>query len=244
MTTTNQPLLKCLVIDDEPLARRAIVDFIVKVDFLEATNSCASAIEALELIERETFDLIFLDINMPYLSGIEFLETLSNPPLVIFTTAYSEHALEGYRFDIVDYLLKPIDFKRFYQASLKAKQLYILKSEKTNQVATDSFVYVRQDDSFIKIDWNDLLFVEGMQNYLKLQMIDKSLVIHQTMTTIEELLPKQSFFRIHKSYLININHISSISGTRLFINEKQLPISRMRKEELLKQVVYKKLLSR
>lgn len=237
-------LLKCLVIDDEPLARRAIVDFISRVDFLEATKSCASAIEAIELIEEESFDLIFLDINMPYLSGIEFLETISNPPLVIFTTAYSEHALEGYRFDVVDYLLKPIDFKRFYQAALKAKQLFTLKAERSNTPINDPFLFVRQDDSFIKINWTTLQYIEGMQNYLKLHFTDKSIVIHQTMTTIEELLPQDNFFRIHKSYLVNINHIDSISGTRLFINGKELPISRMRKEALLKEVVFTKLLSR
>lgn len=242
--TSKETLLKCLVIDDEPLARRAIVDFISKVDFLEATKSCASAIEAIELIEVESFDLLFLDINMPYLSGIEFLETIANPPLVIFTTAYSEHALEGYRFDVVDYLLKPIDFKRFYQATLKAKQLFNLKAEKAINSLNDPFLYVRQDDSFIKIDSNNLLYIEGMQNYLKLYLIDKTIVIHQTMTTIEELLPQANFFRIHKSYLVNINHIDSISGTRLFINGKELPISRMRKEALLKEVVYKKLLSK
>ncbi len=237
-------LLKCLVIDDEPLARGAIVDFISRVDFLEATKSCASAIEAIELIEEESFDLIFLDINMPYLSGIEFLETISNPPLVIFTTAYSEHALEGYRFDVVDYLLKPIDFKRFYQAALKAKQLFTLKAERSNTPINDPFLFVRQDDSFIKINWTTLQYIEGMQNYLKLHFTDKSIVIHQTMTTIEELLPQDNFFRIHKSYLVNINHIDSISGTRLFINGKELPISRMRKEALLKEVVFTKLLSR
>lgn len=242
--TAKDTLLKCLVIDDEPLARRAIVDFIAKVDFLEATRSCASAIEAIDLLATESFDLLFLDINMPYLSGIEFLETITNPPMVIFTTAYSEHALEGYRFDVVDYLLKPIDFKRFYQAALKAKQLYILKADKESIPAKDSFLYVRQEDSFIKIDWNTLLYIEGMQNYLKLHLIDKTIVIHQTMTAIEELLPQDSFFRIHKSYLVNINHIESISGTRLFVNKKELPISRMRKETLLKEVVYKKLLSR
>lgn len=242
--TAKDTLLKCLVIDDEPLARRAIVDFIAKVDFLEATRSCASAIEAIDLLATESFDLLFLDINMPYLSGIEFLETITNPPMVIFTTAYSEHALEGYRFDVVDYLLKPIDFKRFYQAALKAKQLYILKADKETIPAKDSFLYVRQEDSFIKIDWNTLLYIEGMQNYLKLHLIDKTIVIHQTMTAIEELLPQDSFYRIHKSYLVNINHIESISGTRLFVNKKELPISRMRKETLLKEVVYKKLLSR
>lgn len=238
--------LKCLVVDDEPLARRAIVDYIAKIDFLETVNSCASALEAQELLSTEQYDLIFLDINMPYLSGIEFLEAINNPPMVIFTTAYSEHALEGYRLQVVDYLLKPIAFKRFFQAAVKAKEWYQLKidAKPTETVANDTLVYVKQDDRFIKIDWTAILYVEGMQNYLKLHFVDQTLIIHQTMIAIEELLPKEYFFRIHKSYLVNIAQIESIAGGQLTIHNTKLPISRMRKEALLNEVVYTKLLSR
>lgn len=239
-------ILKCLVVDDEPLAREAIVDFIAKVDFLEAVNSCASALEAQELLNTEVYDLIFLDINMPYLSGIDFLEAITNPPMVIFTTAYSQHALDGYRLQVVDYLLKPIVFKRFFQAAVKAKEWYQLKiaSRTTDTNTADTLVYVKQDDRFTKIDWMNILYVEGMQNYLKLHFSDQTLIIHQTMIAIEELLPKDYFFRIHKSYLINITQIDSIAGGHLIIQNTKLPIARMRKEDLLNEVVYKKLLSR
>lgn len=238
--------LKCLVVDDEPLARRAITDYIAKVEFLEATDSCSSAIEALELIEQNKYDLMFLDINMPYLSGIDFLESVKQPPMVIFTTAYSEYALEGFRLQVVDYLLKPIAFKRFYQAVVKAKDLYCLTSNNKTEAppTADNSVYVKHDDSYVKIEWTEIMYIEAMQNYLKLHLKDRCLIIHQTMIAIEELLPKDHFFRIHKSYLININHIDSISGGRVIIKDIELPISRMRKESLLNEVVYKNLLSK
>jgi len=246
MTTDKNTLqLKCLVIDDEPLARRAIVDFIAQVDFLTATASCGSALEAQELMSQDKFDLLFLDINMPYLSGIDFLEAISQPPMVIFTTAYSEHALEGYRLQIVDYLLKPIAFKRFYQAALKAKEWYELKhQQKTELSSSDGSMYIKHEDSFVKIQWETILYIEGMQNYVRIHTPQKSYIIHQTIVALEDLLPKEHFFRIHKSYLININHMSSISGNKVLIQGTSLPIARLRKEALLNEIIYKKLLSK
>lgn len=240
----SKPLIKCLVVDDEPLARNSIIDFIEKIDFLEVVGSCASALEASEYIQNGQVDLLFLDINMPYLSGLEFLDSLDRPPMAIFTTAYSEHALEGYRLQIVDYLLKPITFQRFYQASLKAQQLYSLTASAKQQVPADPFLYIRQGEGFQKISWVDILYIEGMQNYAKLHFKNQVLIIHQTMISLEETLPKEKFFRIHKSFLVNIDHIDSIAGGRLSINNQQLPISRTRREALLKEVVYKNLLSR
>ncbi|MBB6498905.1 LytR/AlgR family response regulator transcription factor [Pedobacter cryoconitis] len=241
---TNEAPLQCLVIDDEPLARTAISDFCSKLDFLTVAGTCATAMEASTYIQQGNIDLLFLDINMPYLSGLEFLESLEHPPLTILTTAYSEHALEGYRLQIVDYLLKPITFKRFYQAALKARQLHLMSQTARHPQPVDTFLYIRQGDSFQKISWVDILFIEGMQNYAKLHFKDRELIIHQTMISLEETLPKDNFFRIHKSYLINISHIDSVSGGRIFINGNELPISRNRREELLKEVVYTKLLSR
>lgn len=240
----SKVMIRCLVVDDEPLARHSIIDFIEKVDFLEVVGSCASALEASEYVQNGQVDLLFLDINMPYLSGLEFLDSLERPPMAIFTTAYSEHALEGYRLQIVDYLLKPITFQRFYQASLKAQQLFSLTASAKQPVPADPFLYIRQGEGFQKISWTDILYIEGMQNYAKLHFKNQVLVIHQTMISLEETLPKEKFFRIHKSFLVNIDHIDSIAGGRLSINGQQLPISRTRKEALLKEVVYKNLLSR
>lgn len=237
-------ILRCLVIDDEPLAREGIVDFIARVDFLQVAGTCASALEASAYIEKGDIDLLFLDINMPYLSGLALLESLETPPMTILTTAYSEHALEGYRLQIVDYLLKPITFQRFYQAVLKARQLHLMSTASKNSPATDTFLYVRQGDGFQKISWVDILYIEAMQNYAILHFKNQELIIHQTMISLEESLPRDNFFRIHKSYLINTTHIDSVSGGRVFINGKGLPISRARREDLLKDVVYTKLLSR
>lgn len=243
--SSNIPKMKCLIIDDEPLARFHLKELAGQIDFLSVEGTCATALEADAKVKESEIDLLFLDINMPYLTGLEFLEQLENPPLCILTTAYSEYALEGFRLQVVDYLLKPIAFNRFYQAVNKAQQQFIISEKlKKNTSLDDPFLYVRQSDSFIKVSWVDILYIESMQNYTKLHFKDKSLVIHQTMKAIEESLPSDHFFRIHKSYLINITHIDMISGGRLFINKIELPISRTRKEELLNQVVYKKLISK
>lgn len=239
------PKMKCLIIDDEPLARFHLKELADQIDFLSVEGTCATALEADTKVKESEIDLLFLDINMPYLSGLEFLEQLENPPLCILTTAYSEYALEGFRLQVADYLLKPIAFNRFYQAVNRAQQQFIISEKlKKNTSLDDPFLYVRQSDSFIKVSWVDILYIESMQNYTKLHFKDKSLIIHQTMKAIEESLPSDHFFRIHKSYLINITHIDMISGGRLFINKIELPISRTRKEELLNQVVYKKLISK
>ncbi len=237
--------LRCLVVDDEPIAIKGVVNFINQLDFLEVTDTCTSAMRATEILKSKDIDLMFLDINMPMLSGLEFLESLDKSPLTILTTAYSTHALEGFRLNVVDYLLKPLEFQRFFQAANKALDLFQSRIiiQNSNE-GSDSDMYIRQGDTFQRIIWEDILFVEGMQNYLKLHFKDKTFVIHQTMASLEEMLPKDSFFRIHISYLINIKKIDAISGGRVFINGKQLPISRHRKEDLLKTVVYVKLISK
>ncbi|WP_298740632.1 LytTR family DNA-binding domain-containing protein [uncultured Chitinophaga sp.] len=242
---TSSLRLKCLVVDDEPVAIKGVVNFIKQLDFLEVADTCTSAIKATEILKAKDIDLMFLDINMPMLSGLEFLQSLEKSPLTILTTAYSEHALEGFRLNVVDYLMKPLEFQRFFQAANKALGIYqsrlVLQNTKEG---ADADMYIRQGDSFQRINWQDILFVEGMQNYLKLHFKEKTFIIHQTMSSLEEMLPKDSFFRIHQSYLINTHKIDAISGGRVFINGKQLPLSRHRKEALLKAVVYIKLISK
>jgi len=240
ISKSNHPM-KCLVVDDEPIAREGIIDHIHKLDFLEVAGECSSAIEAADFLKHNTIDLMFLDIQMPHLTGLEFLESMKNKPLTVLTTAYSEYALEAFRLQVVDYLLKPITFQRFFQAALKAREQFNLRS---NNEDLNTGMYVRQGDSFVKIACTDILYVESMQNYLKLHFKDKVLTIHQTMVSLEDILPKESFFRIHKSFLVNVNHINLINGGRIFIKDKELPISRQRKDELLNAVVYKHLISK
>lgn len=236
--------MQCLVIDDEPIACEGIADYINRVDFLEIAATCPSAFDAAACLREKNIDLMFLDINMPYLSGLDFLESLDAAPLTIFTTAYSEYALEGFRLQVVDYLLKPFPFKRFYQAVLKARQMF-QSTIALPAVAEDvnPFLYVRQGETFQKIIGRDILFAESMQNYIKLHFKDRTLVIHQTMASLEETLSKVMFFRIHKCYLVNVFHIDSISGGRVFIGKNELPVSRQKKNELLNAVVYKNLIN-
>ncbi|HCO66321.1 MAG TPA: DNA-binding response regulator [Dysgonomonas sp.] len=242
---TDSYKLKCLVVDDESLVIKGIVNYIDKLDFLELDTTCSSAIEAISILNNKDIDLMFLDINMPYLTGIEFLETLENPPLTILITAYSEFALDGFRLHVTDYLLKPFSFQRFLQASQKALETYRSKTLlQNNEDEKNNTMYIRQGDTFQRIQWEDILYVEAMQNYLKLHMKDKMYIIHQTMASLEEILPKESFFRIHKSYLVNNSYIETISGNRLLIRGNELPISKYRREEFFNQVVYNKLITK
>lgn len=240
----EQPL-RCLVVDDESVAVKGIVNYINKIDFLQVTDTCSSALHAATILKKKEIDLMFLDINMPHLSGLDFLESLEKAPLSIITTAYSEYALEGYRLNVIDYLLKPISFQRFFQAVAKAQNTFQSNiSLKQDKESVTSDLYVRQGDAFRKILREDILYIEGMQNYLKLHFKDEVLIIHQTMISLEEMLPDDMFFRIHRSFLVNLSHIETISGGRIVINGKELPVAFARKEELLKTVVYKKLISK
>ncbi len=242
---TTKPL-RCLVVDDEPIARSGMVDLIGKVDFLTVAGTSASAMEAVTFLRENPIDVLFLDVNMPYLSGLEMLETIDNPPLTILTTAYSEYALEGYRLQVVDYLMKPITFQRFYQAALKAQQTFQEREALQNGGADNDspFLYVKQNDGFQKIVPQDILYIESMENYVKFILTDRQLIAHQTMTSIEEMLPSDAFFRIHKSFLVNIHHIDSISGGRIFVAGHELPLSRHRREELMQSVVYNNLIGK
>ena len=237
--------LKCLIVDDESIAIKGIINYIRKLEFLEPAFSCSSALEAADILTKNEIDLMFLDINMPYLNGMEFLESLEKAPLTIITTAYSEYALDGFRLHVVDYLLKPFSFQRFFQAVQKASDLFqskCLLQQNESEKTTD--IYIRQGDSFLKINREDILYVEGMQNYLKLHLNNKIFVIRQTMNSLEEMLPKDSFFRIHKSFLVNNSHIEMIGGGRLLIHGRELPISKHRKNDLLSTIVYKKLITK
>ena len=244
-TITDEEKLRCLIVDDEPIAIEGLLFYISRLDFMEIVQTCSSAMEAESILKTDKIDLMFLDINMPHLTGIELLETLKQAPLTILTTAYSEYALDGYRLNVVDYLLKPIGFQRFFQAVSKAKDVF--KSQlllQKPEVQFPSSLFVRQGDNFTQIAWEEILYVEGMQNYARLHFKDKILTIHQTMTSLEEMLPQNSFFRIHRSYLVNIVHIDSVSGNRLFVNGKELPVAAAKRAALYNHIVFRNLISK
>ncbi|EFI16483.1 two-component system response regulator protein [Bacteroidetes oral taxon 274 str. F0058] len=237
---TNEHTLQCLVVDDEPIARQGIMDLIQRTDFLHITASCASAMEAIRFVETNKIDVIFLDINMPSMNGLEMLDKMKSPPIVIITTAYSEYAIEGYRLQVADYLLKPIEYNRFRQAALKALQIYRQRNivEQQDNVE-DRYIYVRQEGGFLRILQQDILYIRSMENYVNIKLTDRQFIVHTTMQSIEKVLDTNRFFRIHRSFLVNVRRIESISGGRVIIDGHSLPLSRRRKEELLKSIVYK-----
>ncbi|UII28334.1 LytTR family DNA-binding domain-containing protein [Fulvivirga maritima] len=238
-------VMKCLVVDDEAIAARGMVNYINRTDYLKLARSCDSAQAAYDTLQQENIDLMFLDINMPEQTGIELLQSLPNAPLTIFTTAYAEYALEAFNLHVVDYLMKPIAYNRFTIACEKARSLFQSQNNALAPQSIDNNLrYIRQGDSFIKIHWSEILYVEAMQNYLKLHFKDQVFTIHQTMNSIEESLPVSHFFRVHRSYLINVTAIESITGNMLTIKGSMIPISRQRKDDLIQNIVLKKLLSK
>lgn len=219
--------IKGLIIDDEPLARNVIQEYAKKLPSLTIVGECEDAICAHQVLQNKSVDLLFLDINMPKLTGIEFLKTLKNPPLVIFTTAYSEYALDGFELNVIDYLKKPFSFERFCKAYFRAEELLLLKhsalkpevSEKQND-----FLFIKSDKKTIKVKISDLFYIEGLGDYIKLYMTDKKLVTNLSMKKIENLLPVNQFYRIHKSFIISIDKIESIEGNMVKINNTKLPV--------------------
>jgi DNA-binding LytR/AlgR family response regulator len=218
--------INCLILDDEPNALEVLEHFIGKVFFLNLVKKCEHAIEAMQILEENTIDLLFLDINMPDIDGLQFLKSIKSRPLVIFTTGYREYALDGYDFDIVDFLLKPFDFERFLKAVNKANNL-ISKTSRLPAVQpkVQQYIFIKADYKLMKINVDDILFVEGLKDYIKIYTRQKLYLTLMSMTAIEEKLPAGEFFRLHRSYIISLSKIDSISRHRVIIGEKFIPIS-------------------
>ncbi|KEO71913.1 LytR/AlgR family response regulator transcription factor [Anditalea andensis] len=224
--------MKCIVIDDERIARQGLIEFIKEFDYLEIVGDYANAKLALANTQMESIDLIFLDIQMPSLNGLDFAKLISDHQImIIFTTAFPEYALEGYQFNAVGYLLKPIFFDSFSQAVQKAKKLWDLSNPQ--EISSNHF-FIRENGQMISIDMENLTYISGLQNYIELNMATGIRhLVHQTLKSIIEELPKNVFVQIHKSYIVNIRHISKIDGALLFIGNKSLPVSRDRRKNLL-----------
>lgn len=217
--------------DDEPLAHTVLENYLSKLSSLELVGRCYNGLEALNFLHETPVDLMFLDINMPELNGLELLRSLKNPPAVILTTAYSEFALESYEYEVLDYLLKPVRFDRF----LKAVNRLIDKPGPpvVEKAAPDSFFFVKVDGIQHKISPNELLFVEAYGNFVRLHLPEKPLLVAGTLTQMEEKLTPLGFLRIHKSYLVNLTHVTRQEGNRLFVGEIELPIGNSYKQVVL-----------
>lgn len=235
--------LNCLIIDDEPVARKGIAEYVEEIDFLHLVAQCESAVKASSYLNQGFIDLIFLDIQMPKLTGIEFLKTLKSPPLVIFTTAYSQYALEGYSLDVVDYLVKPIPFERFLKAAQKAFEIQSLKRFAGRAKEVDHF-FVKCDSKFEKLYYNEVCYIEALQNYAVIHTSNRKLITYITMTGLESQLPKDQFLKVHKSYIISIAHIKAIEGNEILIGDVRIPISRNLKDEVVNQILGNKLFKR
>jgi DNA-binding LytR/AlgR family response regulator len=237
--------ISCIIIDDEPLARKGLEEYISEVDFLDLKANCENAIIANNILRNQPIDLLFLDIQMPRMSGIDFLKTLSVKPLVILTTAYSEYALQGYELDVMDYLVKPISTDRFMKAVNKAKDYFEMKRSSAHGTGkTEDFFFIKSDKQFEKIFYNDLLFIQALENYVLLQTAERKYIAYITFQSIDEQLPNDRFLKIHKSYIIAISKVDSILGNTVRIKNHTLPISRALKDEVMKTILSKNLLKR
>jgi DNA-binding LytR/AlgR family response regulator len=237
--------INCLVVDDEPLARKGIAEYVGEVEFLNLVGECENALKASTYLNQQAVDLLFLDIHMPKISGIEFIKTLKAPPLIIFTTAFSDYALEGYALDVVDYLVKPITFERFLKAAQKVLEIQSLKrlGNQPRDVQTDYF-FVKCDSKFEKVLYQEVRYIEALQNYVIIYAAGKKLITYLTLTSLENQLPKDQFLKVHKSYIIAVRHVKAIEGNEIIMDDRRIPISRNLKEEVINQILGNNLFKR
>ena len=228
---------KCLVVDDEPLALKLIIKHIDQIPQLELVAACQNALEAFEVLKKEPIDLIFLDIQMPVLTGIEFIKSLQNPPSIIFTTAYRDYAVESYELNVIDYLLKPIAFTRFFKAVNKFldKQESVTMVEKVTAVdkTVDNYLYVNVNKKHVKVLFDEILYVESIKDYVRIHTAKQSIVTKDTLADFEQKLPN-SFFRIHRSYIVNKVKITAFTAHDIEINEREIPIGVSYKRSVMK----------
>lgn len=217
-------MIKAIIVDDEPLARQVITQYAREVSGLEIIYSCNNALEANRVLKEEKVDLMFLDVNMPILSGLDFLKNLQHPPLVVLTTAYSDYALEGYELNILDYLKKPFSFDRFFKAIQKAEEQLALIGQKVEPKAKTSYIFIKAGKKMVRVEIEGICFIEGLGDYIKIHLKDSHLVTNLSMKKMEELLPPDEFFRIHKSYIIRLDRILSIEGNLIEIGKHKLPV--------------------
>lgn len=231
--------IQTMIVEDEPLARDGLLLYIKEVDFLEVRSICEDGSQAHRVLAEQPIDLMFLDIQMPKMTGIEFLKSMKQPPLVIMTTAYPNFALQGFELDVVDYLVKPYPLDRFLKAANKAKEWFDLLNQQriSPEEPVEDYFFVKCDYRFEKIFYRDVQFVEGMENYLVIHTETQKYITLLRMKAIEETLPSKDFLRIHKSYIVSVRAIKAIDGNDVIVGGKRLPISRDKKNEILERLV-------
>ncbi len=227
--------LKVLIADDEPIARDILTAYVGKVPTLELVGACSNALEVFAMLNKQEVDLLLLDINMPEVTGMDLLRSLKDPPMVIFTTAYSEYAIESYELNAIDYLLKPIAFDRFVQAVQKAIDNSKERNGLQEQNSLEDSFFVKTEGKLVRVFLDELYYVEGMKDYVRLWLKDGSLVIHSTMKSMEDMLQKfQTFLRVHRSSLINLKHVSEVEGNMIRLGIYTTLIGNTYKDDVLK----------
>lgn len=225
--------ISCIITDDEPYARKGLQGYIEKAGFFDIKGQCEDAIELGTLLQQQPVDLLFLDIQMPHLGGIDFVKSLDHPPKIIFTTAFAAYALQGFELDVLDYLVKPIAYERFLKAANKARDYFNLR----NIVNEPSYLFVKAGGRLEKILFNDVLYVEGMENYVVIHTTRKKIIVHSTLKALLDKLPEQQFIQTHKSYIVACNRVTTIERYILYIGQHPIPISRQLKEQVMRVII-------
>jgi len=238
-------MIKCIIIDDEPLARKGLKEYIADVDFLQLTGEFDNALKATEVLSKGEAQLLFLDIQMPKITGLDFFKSLTNPPPVIFTTAYPQYALDGFEVNALDYLVKPIPFERFLKAALKAKEYYEIREKNAAEISSSAnYFFIKAENKLVKILFDDILFAEALQNYVAIQTTEKKYITYLTFKSVEDYLPADKFVKVHKSYIVAAQKVDSIEGNDIKIGQHHIPISRNLKDEAMERLLGGKFLKR
>ncbi|WP_297096592.1 LytTR family DNA-binding domain-containing protein [uncultured Draconibacterium sp.] len=231
--------IRCIIVDDEPMAREILESHLRKIETVEIIALCKNAVEAFNVISSQPVDLVFLDINMPEISGLSFAKSINNAVKVIFTTAYREYAVDGFDLQAVDYLLKPISFGRLMQSINKYlsenQQVTFEESARIEPEKSES-IFVRSDRKMIKINFPEILYIESLADYIRIHLVDKTIVTRETISSIEAKLPQQDFLRVHRSFIVAVNAIDSFTAEIIEIGKKQIPVSRSYKDAVLKKL--------
>ena len=231
--------IKCIITDDEPMARKGLRGYIEKIEFLTLTGECEDAIQLNTMLKTQQVDLIFLDIEMPEMTGLELLSNLTNPPKVIIVSAYEQYALKGYEFEVVDYLLKPVSFDRFLKSANRVHDLL-----QTEQKEADDYIFVKSDKQLKKIMFRDILFIESMENYVIIQTVSSKEIVYTTLKQIHESLPQDIFQQTHRSYIVKIDQVNAIDGHLLNINSHKIPVARNLRDNVFNLILNNRLITK